>query len=320
MDTANACRKISVVIPCYNSEKTIGFILQKTLDVLQTYSGTYEIITVNDGSADGTWGILQNFAHSCSHIKAINLSQNYGQHCALMAAYRAVTGDIVVGLDDDGEHDPADMFKLIDKLDEGYDFVCAVWLQGKKSSFLRNMGTVLNNWMAHTLINKPKNIEISSFYVERRFVTDQIKKCNNPFPYIAGLMLQATNRLANVELPKHERLSGKSGYTLKKLLSLWINGFTAFSVKPLRVATLSGFLCACAGFLYLLYTVIRKLLVNDILLGYSSLLAVLLFIGGMIMFMLGIVGEYIGRIYILANSAPQYVIRDALNCEEQAGQ
>lgn len=306
--------KISVVIPCYKSEKTVEIVLQKAVDTLEKYAGDYEIIAVNDGSPDHTWDVLQHCAKENSHIKVINLAKNYGQHSALMAGYRQVTGDIVVGLDDDGEHDPNDMFKLIDKLHEGYDYVCAIWPQGKKSSIFRNVGTKLNNWMAASLIGKPRNVELSSFYVERRFVTDQIAKCTNPFPYIAGLLLQATNNLANVELPKHERISGTSGYNLKKLLALWINGFTAFSVKPLRVATLTGAMCSLIGFLYIAYILLRKLIFNDILLGYSSLVAIILFMGGMIMLMLGMVGEYVGRIYILANSAPQYVIRDSINC------
>ena len=304
--------KLSVVIPCYKSEKTIGKIVCDVIAVLSRDGRyAYEVILVNDGSPDGTWPVLKELAEKFDMVRSINLSRNFGQHSALMAGYRDVTGDIIVGLDDDGEHDPADLFKLVDKLQEGYDYVCASYSHGtKKSSLFRNFGSRINSWMAAILINKPSDINLSSYYVERRFVTDQIASCTNPFPYIAGLLVQATHNMAMVELPKHERMYGSSGYTLKKLLSLWINGFTAFSVKPLRVATMIGSVISCGGFLYGMVIVIQKLLDPALLIGYASTMAVLLLIGGMLMLMLGLVGEYIGRIYISLNGVPQYVIRE----------
>lgn len=309
--------KLSVVIPCYKSESMIRTVVQETVCALvKRPEYTYEIILVNDGSPDGTWRELQQLARENKNIKSINLARNFGQHAALMAGYRAVTGDIVVGLDDDGEHDPGYIYDLVDKLNEGYDYVCAHFTENPPRG-LRKLGTAANAKMAEILIDKPQDAELSSFYVERRFVTDYITTCSNPFPYIAGLLLQATRNMAVIDVPKRKRLEGNSGYALKKLIGLWINGFTAFSVKPLRIATLLGALVACAGFLSGIVVIIRKLCDPAILTGYSSLMAGLLFIGGCILLSLGLIGEYVGRIYLNINHIPQYVIRETINCGDK---
>ena len=177
--------KLSVVIPCYNSEKSIQKIVNSCVDTI-TKDGRfdYEVVLINDGSKDATWDIIKKLSQENTKIISINFAKNFGQHNALIAGYRNVSGDYIVGLDDDGEHDPKDMFKLIDSLIENnYDFVCAYYESGKKKSGLRNLGSDINAFMAKTLLNKPNNVVFSSYYVERRFVTDQIAKCQNPFPY-----------------------------------------------------------------------------------------------------------------------------------------
>ena len=308
--------KLSVVIPCYKAEKMIDTVVTETITALQKRPEyDYEIILVNDGSPDRTWDRLKKLSETYHCVKSINLSRNYGQHAALMAGYRAVTGDIVVGIDDDGEHDPAHIFDLVEKLDEGYDYVCAHFSVNPPKG-LRKLGTAANAKMAEILIGKPKEAELSSFYAERRFVTDYIVTCTNPFPYIAGLLLQATRNMATVDIPKRKRLVGSSDYSVKKLLSLWINGFTAFSVKPLRIVTLLGVLTAFAGGLGAIVTVLRKFINPEILVGYSSMMATLLLIGGCIMLSLGMIGEYIGRIYLNINGIPQYVIRETCNLSD----
>lgn len=302
-------QKISVVIPCYNSEKMIETVVEQVIFYIEQRKETeYEIILVNDGSSDRTWDILLKIANENKQVVAINFSRNFGQHSALMAAYRNVTGEIILGLDDDGENDPSGIYNLVDKLNEGYDYVCAAYETNQ--SKLRSVGTWMNSTMATLLIGKPKNIDFTSFYAMRRFVVDEIVKYQAPYPYVAGLLLRITRNLGTVPLQRKKRLSGKSGYNLLKMMRLWFNGFTAFSVKPLRIATLMGCTCAAGGFFYGIVTILRKILGYDILLGYSSLMAVLLFIGGIIMLLLGIIGEYIGRSYISLNNAPQYVIKE----------
>ena len=311
-----AKEKLSVIIPCYYSEKSLRQVVDEVVTVIEADSRyDYEVILINDGSTDGTWKVIQELCGDNVKIKGINLSKNYGQHSALMAGFRAVSGDIVVGLDDDGEHNPAEMFKLIDKLKEGYDYVAADYGKGKKSSLFRNMGTAVNERMARSLVGLPKEAVVSSFFVERRFVADQIAQCTNTFPYIIGLLLQATDKLGNVKLQRRERLYGRSGYNFRKLLALWVNGFTAFSVKPLRIATILGFLVSFAGFAFGIYLIINKLFHPEVQLGWSSIMSTILFVGGAIMLLLGMLGEYIGRIYININNNPQYVVRERVNLE-----
>lgn len=308
-------KKISVIMACYNSERTVDIVVRQIVDTLENQDEySYEIILSNDGSVDHTWEKISNLARKNKNITAINLSQNFGQHSALMSAYREVTGDFIVGLDDDGEHDPREMFKLIDKLEEGYDYVCADY--GNHSSQFRTFGTRMNNWMAKVLIGKPDNIDFSSFFVMRRFVVDEIIRYEQPFPYVAGLLLRATKNITSIPMERHERLCGKSGYNLKKMIHLWMNGFTAFSIKPLRAATVLGGLTALAGFVSTIIIIIRKLVSQIGVPGYASTIACILFCSGMIMIMLGVIGEYIGRIYISINNAPQYVIREKVKNKE----
>lgn len=305
-------RKISVVIPCYNSEKMIMEVVNRIKNTLiQREEFEYEIILVNDGSKDNTWDVIKNLAEINSEVKAINFSQNFGQHNAMMAAYRKASGDLILGMDDDGENRPEEMFMLIDKLDEGYDCVCAEY-EAHASKF-RSLGTKMNNWMAYHMIGKPKDLMMTSYYVVKRFVIDQVIQYENAYPYVAGLFLQASKNWGTVKLERSERLSGTSGYSLKKLLSLWVNGFTAFSVKPLRLAIAVGVFFAVLGFLAALYFIIRRLIGVDVALGYTSIMSWISFFGGMIMILLGIVGEYVGRIYISINNSPQYVIKEEID-------
>lgn len=308
--------KISFVIPCYNSSKTI---VKVTEEIMQTMSGhtdyTYEIILVNDHSPDNTAEVLFDLAKN-KIIKVIDFTRNFGQHSALIAGYKYATGNIIVSLDDDGQTPANQVFDLINKLNEGYDVVFASYPKKKHNSF-RNLGSKINDLMAKVLINKPKDIYLSSYFVTRNYVIKEVVKYNNPYPYISGLLLRATNNVINVPVDHRDREIGASGYTFKKLISLWLNGFTAFSVKPLRIATVVGFICATIGFVYGLWTVINKLFFNTAApLGYSSLMSILVFIGGMLMIMLGLIGEYIGRIYISINNAPQYVIKKTINIDK----
>lgn len=166
------------------------------------------------------------------------------------------------------------------------------------------------------MLGKPKDLYLSSYFAAKRFIVDEMARYTNPYPYVIGLVLRTTKKIANVDVNHREREIGTSGYTLGKLLALWFNGFTAFSIKPLRMATALGGFSAFAGFLYGIYTIIKKLVNPNVVIGFSSLMAAIVFIGGMIMLMLGIIGEYIGRIYISMNNSPQYVIRECINEQE----
>ena len=174
----------------------------------------------------------------------------------------------------------------------------------------------MNSLMSRVLIGKPKDLNFANFKAMKRFVIEEIIKYNNPYPYIEGLTLRTTRNIVTIPMEERDRFAGTGNFTFRKSIALWVNGFTAFSVKPLRVATYVGTITAILGFIYGLIIIIRKLINPHIQMGFSSTMSVLLFIGGMIMLMLGLIGEYIGRIYISLNNSPQYVIRETINIDE----
>lgn len=306
-------KKISFVIPCYRSEKTLENVIEeireKMISLIDSYE--YEIILVNDYSPDNTWDVICNLAKKYDVIKGVNFAKNFGQHSALMAGFYYSDGDIIVCLDDDGQTPADEVDKLLTKLEDGYDVVYASYGK-KKHSLFRNFGSYLNDLMTRVLLNKPAELFLSSYFCARRFIIDEILKYENPYPYLGGLILRTTSKIANVPVNHRDREYGESGYDIRKLLSLWINGFTAFSVKPLRVATYCGFIFAMTGFLYGLYIVVRKLLDIATPLGWSSTMAGMMFIGGLMLMMQGMTGEYIGRMYISMNRMPQYVVREVV--------
>ena len=308
---------VAFVIPCYRSEVTLPQVIEEinnTMAGLDKYD--FEVVLVNDSSPDNTWDTIKKLVSEYKNITGINFAKNFGQHGALMAGLRESKGDYVICLDDDGQTPADEVGKLLDKLDEGYDAVYASYAKKKHSAF-RNFGTFMNEKMAEKLLGKPKDLFVSSYFGVKRFVVEDMIRYENAYPYVIGLVLRATKNICNVPVNHRNREVGTSGYTFGKLLNLWINGFTAFSVKPLRIATGLGALCATMGFLYGLYTVIKKIVApDDIPLGYSALMTALMFIGGMLMLMLGMVGEYIGRVYISMNNSPQYVIREKIYHEE----
>ena len=307
--------KISFVIPCYRSEKMIGKVVEEINTTMKEMpQHTHEIVLINDCSPDNTFDAIKALAAQYSFVKGINLARNFGQHSALMAGFRHVTGDVVVCLDDDGQTPADEVGKLLAKIEEGQDVVYAKY-EHKQHSAFRNLGSKVNEIMTRFMLGKPKELYISSYFAARRFVIEDVIRYENSYPYVIGLVLRVTKRITNVTVNHREREEGTSGYTIKKLLGLWFNGFTAFSVKPLRIATVMGGCSAFVGFAYGLYTVLKKLIVPDVPIGFSALMSAIVIFGGMIMLMLGLIGDYIGRIYICLNSAPQYVIRDVVNIE-----
>lgn len=307
---------ISFVIPCYRSAATIGKVVDEisaAMEQLKNYR--YEIILVNDNSPDETFEVIRALCAARKEICGINLAKNFGQHAALMAGFHYVHGDVVVCLDDDGQTPADEVGKLLSKIEEGYDAVYARY-EHKKHSAFRNFGSKINEWMTRIMLGKPKNLYLSSYFAVKRFIVEEMIRYVNPYPYVIGLVLRATDKIANVDVHHREREIGTSGYTMGKLFALWFNGFTAFSIKPLRVATAVGAAASVAGFLYGTYTIIKKLVNPNIVIGFSSLMSAIMFIGGALMLMLGIIGEYIGRIYISLNNSPQYVIRECINERE----
>lgn len=302
--------KISYVIPCYHSYNTLPGVVEEIERKMEEMEGyEFEIVLINDNSPDCTFDVIQKLCKEKKNITGISLAKNFGQHSALMAGFQYVSGDIVVCLDDDGQTPADEAGLLIRKIEEGYDVVYAQY-DIKKHSLFRNIGTLMNMKMAEIMLGKPRKLYLSSYFAARRYVIEEVKQYKNPYPYIMGLVLRVTNNICNVKVVHRERAEGKSGYSIRKLFALWINGFTSFSVKPLRFATLNGVLTALVGFLYALWTIVRKLFDPTVPVGWSSTIAIILILGGMVLFVLGMIGEYVGRIYICINNAPQYVIKD----------
>ena len=303
---------ISFVIPCYRSEKTIEAVINEIDDTMKRDGEPeYEIILVNDGSPDNTWETISALAgkREDDRLLGINLAKNFGQHAALMAGLNASKGDYVICLDDDGQTPADEVGKLIKALEDGADAVYARYGH-KQHNLFRNFGTAMNEWMAEVMLGKPKDLYVSSYFGVKRFIVNEMIKYESSYPYVIGLVLRSTKKVVNVDVTHRRREVGESGYTLAKLLGLWINGFTAFSIKPLRIATVSGSIFAILGFLYGIYTIVKKLVYPVAPMGYAALMSAIIFMGGMIMLMLGMIGEYLGRLYISQNKNPQFVIRE----------
>ncbi len=303
---------ISYVIPCYRSEKTVEAVIDEIDDTMKKQEGyDHEIILVNDGSPDNTWDKITELCNKRTddRLLGINLARNFGQHAALMAGLNATKGDYIICLDDDGQTPADEAGKLIKALEDGADAVYARY-GNKQHSFFRNFGTAMNEWMAEVMLGKPKELYVSSYFAVKRFIVDEMVKYESSYPYVIGLVLRSTKSIVNVDVTHRRREVGQSGYTLGKLFALWINGFTAFSIKPLRIATVSGVVFAILGFLYGVYTIIKKFVYPVAPMGYAALMSAIIFMGGMLMLMLGMIGEYLGRLYISQNKNPQYVIRE----------
>ena len=310
---------VSFVIPCYNSTNTLDEVVFQIEDVMihKLTKYEYEIILVNDCSPNGTtYNKICDIAKGNNRVKGINLARNFGQPSAVMAALNHAKGDYVVCGDDDGHTPFSELPRLFEKIDEGYDAVEARFVEHEKRSMFRKFGTFMNESMQSWLIDKPKGVVLTTFWLVKRFVVDEMCKYPNSHPYLGGLILRSTKNVCNVDVKKNERLRGKSGYNLKKMIELFLNGFTTFSAKPLRMTMFLGLFIGFIGVLCGVITIVRKLITPAISAGYSSMMAVILILFGILFVMLGIFGEYIGQTYIALNQAPQFVIRDKINFEE----
>ena len=311
--------KISFVIPCYRSEKTIEGVVSEIKSVVsQRPEVEYEIVMVSDHSPDDVYSVIERLCREDPvHLKGLMLAKNFGQPAAQMAGFSRTTGDVVFSLDDDGQSPVDAIYRLLDSLiDGGYDVVYGAYPH-KKHNIFRNLGSWINHLMAVWLIGIPHGMYTTSFFVVRRFIVEEVLKYSGPFPYLSGLIFRSTRNVSTVEVEHRARAFGSSGYTFTKLIRLWFNGFTAFSVAPLRLASYAGACCSVIGFLFGFWTIVKKLFISpNMVVGYSSIMSALLFVGGMILLVLGLIGEYVGRIYICINRSPQYVVARTTDREE----
>ena len=304
--------KLSVVIPCYRSEKTIEPVVAELRGVLAKLPDwTYEIILVSDASPDRVFEVITKL-HDADpdHIVGIELARNFGQNSALMAGYHAAEGDVIFSMDDDGQAPVESLPVLLDALKTA-DVAYGSY-EHKKHSIFRNLGSRFNDRVMCLALGKPRNLQITSFMAARRFIIDEMLRADTPYPILDGLVLRSTRNIVNVPVAHRARAAGESGYTLWKLFNLWLNGVIAFSLFPLRLATLCGFVCAALGGLYGVWIVVQHLIDPSVPQGYSSIMAVMLFVGGLLMLMLGVIGEYVGRACLWSSRCPQFVVRQKI--------
>lgn len=304
---------ISFIIPCYRSEHTIELVVEEIIKIVsQKDAYQYEIILVNDNSPDNVLQTLKSMASKNLQLKIIDLADNFGKQSAVMAGLSMIKGDYVVCLDDDYQCPMDHFWDLMEPLKQGYDIAMAQY-GVKKQSWFRNLGSRMTSTMFQVLLSKPKTLQLTNFYIFKRFIAEEMQKYENPYPYLHGLLLRTTKKIAGVPMEERERAYGTSGYTFKKLFRFWCDGFTGFSVKPLHIAIIMGFLFSALGAAYGLFLIIHWFIQPSKVAGWTSLMALMLFIGGTILVVLGILGEYVGRIYLCINNTPQYVIRDTIN-------
>jgi polyisoprenyl-phosphate glycosyltransferase len=298
--------KISICIPVYYGSKTIKNLVVEIKNTLKEYQ--LEVILVNDGSKDDTKEVCVELFNKYKFIKFINLRKNFGEHNAVLCGLNYVTGDYIVIVDDDFQNPPSEIIKLIEKAsDSGCDVVYSRY-DNKKHHWFRNFGSWFTDSVATWLLNKPKGLYLSSFKLIKKDIVEEIIKYKGPFPYVDGLVLRVTDNIEVQTVEHFKRKEGESNYTLGKLISLWLNMFVNFSIKPLRVATVTGVLISLFSFVFGMYFIIEKMLNPGVSMGWTSLIVSILFLSGIQLIFLGIIGEYLGKQYLDQNGTPGSVV------------
>ena len=305
---------LSFVIPLYYSAETLQPLVREIEGL--SIEGGHELILVNDGSRDATAGICRELLRDARiPITFVNHARNYGEHNAVLTGYREARGAYVVNLDDDGQNPPAEAVRLWQHARrEGLDVVYGHYSR-KEHSFWRNLGSYLTNRVTDWVLDKPKGFYLSSFRCVSAFVAREVAAQRGPYPYIDGLILQVTQNIGALEVYHARRSAGESGYTLRRLMRLWASTFVNFSIMPLRLATLLGLLMTVVGLAGLAVVFYLWLTNRGPDYGWGSLMGALLVFSGTQLVILGLIGEYVGRMFLTVNGRPQSVVRSV----ERAG-
>lgn len=308
---SRAVLRVSVVIPCYFSEKTIEKVVLLTRSELLSAGYEYEFVLVNDGSTDGTFEAIQRLCEDDPNVVGIDCAKNMGQHSAIMAGLRESTGEYVMLMDDDMQTHPSQCLKLLAEMENGWDVVFASWLEHKEA-WWRRWGSLFAAWSMRVLTGRPKGIYSSNYLVMRSYIRDELTRYQGPYVYIQGLLFRATDSMTNVEVDHFEREEGVSGYTLKSLVRLWSTVLN-FSMMPLRFAALVGALLGLLGVGSAVAIAIARILDPLMQAGWPSLMATMLICSGMVVMFLGLIGEYLGRMFMTVNRSPQYVLKSKVD-------
>ena len=303
---------ISIIIPVFNSENTIEILIDNIVEGLGKHY-EFEIILINDSSVDRSEEKSKKLVEKYSNVVLYSLSKNVGEHNAVMAGLNKCTGDYAAIMDDDLQHSADSLLKLIQfgiKEKNNFDVVYTYY-DKMKHNFFRNFGRKFNDLMANLVLDKPKFLYLSSFKLVNRFLITEIIKYKSPFSYIDGIILGITNRIGRVKVEHDKRVYGKSGYTIKKLLQVWSSMFTGFSVIPLRLSLGLGWILSVLGFIFALTTLVERIFDNTVPSGYATMIIIVTIFSGVILIALGLLGEYVGRIFISLNKKPQFIIRNS---------
>lgn len=306
-------KEISVVIPVYKSEKCIPELTKQISDALKDFN--WELILVNDCSPDNSWTEIKKVAAENNNITGINLRKNGGQDLAILAGLNHAKGKWIIIMDDDLQHSPYDIPKLYTQAQKGFDVVYADFKQ-KKQKLWKNLGSWLNGKVSEITLGKPKGIYLSPFKIISSSVVKEMCKLNNLFPYIDGLIFQVTKNITQINIEHHKREYGKSNFTLVKSMQVFFRMMFGFSTFPLNFATYIGFFSSTMGFVLAIYFLVKFLLGLEPLTGWTSLIMVILILGGLILLALGIIGKYIGQMYLTINNSPKYIIKETVGYEE----
>ena len=309
---------LSFVIPLYRSAETIGAVV-RAIEALKVEGG-HEIVLVNDGSPDGTAEVCRELVKQARvPITYVEHARNFGEHNAVLTGWRNARGAHLVNLDDDGQNPPAEAVRLWQHAKkEGLDIVFGHYAV-KQHSVWRNFGSWFTNRMTDWALDKPPGFYLSSFRCVSAFVAKQVIGYAGPYPYIDGLLLQVTQRIGSIDVRHEARVAGESTYTLRRLVRLWLSAWINFSVLPLRVATVLGLIIAAVGMAALAGVAWLWWIDQGPATGWGWLMAALLIFSGTQLVLLGLIGEYVGRMFLAVNQRPQSVVRDVRRSGSQGG-
>ncbi len=307
-------KKISILIPCYNEEASLPFLYEelcKLMNGLDNYK--WEVLFVNDGSKDRTLELIKSLREKDPRISYVDLSRNFGKERAMMAGFDYVTGDCMVLMDADLQHPPKIVKDMVEKWEQGYDDVYAKRITRGKEPWLRKQFSLL----FYQILKKTTRIEIlpnvGDFRLLDRKCIESLKLLRETERYTKGMFCWIGYRKNFVEFEQQERKAGESSWNFWSLLSLAIEGIVSFTTVPLRLATIVGFISAFLSFIYMLYVLIKTLIWGDPVIGFPTTISIILFLGGLQLLALGIIGEYIGRIFKESKRRPVYLIREYNN-------
>ena len=302
-------KEISIVIPVYNSHECVAEISRQIADALKGIE--YEQIMVNDCSKDSSWDEIKKEAEKNPNLVGINLRKNGGQDSAILAGLNYAKGNYVVIMDDDLQHSPYDILKLYEEAKKGFDVVYADF-DSKKQKLWKNLGSWFNGKISEIALDKPKNIYLSPFKIICHGVVEEMIKFNNLFPYIDGLIFQVTKNITQIPIEHHKREMGKSNYNLIKSIKVFLRMLFGFSTMPLLLTFYAGMISAFAGLGLAVFYVIEYFSGRADVTGWTTLVILLLVLGGLILVSLGIIGKYLGQIYLTQNNCPKFIVREVV--------